>query len=351
MKRRFKAYTIVEVLLITGIIAALIMAALTFFSPQSKKARDSKRKTDLYAVARILEEYEKDHEAYPAALTQCGITTSGSPLANYTTTIPCDPRTDANYRYEVGPSATNRVWFRIYSQLDNTGDADIAQIGCTSGCGPAGAYNYYVASPNAPSLATAGVYPTLFPTPTGGPTSTSAPTATPGGPTSTPSPTPTTVPPTSTPTPSPTPLPGGNLLANPGFESGATSWTGVSGEASISILTFHTGIQALQIVQPALGQKVVYQTVNVTAGQSYSASGWIRTNSITSGGAQIFINWRNASGQGMSLSYVGTQLGTTNWTQYSLNATAPVDAVTARFSLGQIQGTGGTAWFDDLVFQ
>jgi len=165
VRKHLRAYTIVEVLLITGIITILVMAAIAFFAPQSKKARDAKRKTDLYAIAKILEEYETDYAAYPTALTQCGTTTSGSPLDDYTTSFPCDPRTDTNYIYEVGPTATSRTWFRVYSQLDNTGDDDITQVGCSGGCGPGGTYNYYVASANAPSVATTGVFPTLFPTP------------------------------------------------------------------------------------------------------------------------------------------------------------------------------------------
>ena len=43
-----------------------------------------------------------------------------------------------------------------------------------------------------------------------------------GGPTPTPTPTP-------VPTPTPTPVPGGNLLLNPGFESGSANWTATAG--------------------------------------------------------------------------------------------------------------------------
>jgi subtilisin family serine protease len=51
-------------------------------------------------------------------------------------------------------------------------------------------------------------------------------------PTPTPEPTPTPAPPPApapTPVPSPTPVPGSQLLANPGFESGAVNWVGDSG--------------------------------------------------------------------------------------------------------------------------
>ncbi len=60
--------------------------------------------------------------------------------------------------------------------------------------------------------------PTHTPTPTPTPTHTPTPTPTP---THTPTPTPT---PTHTPTPTPTPNPGGNLVANPSFDSGITPW-------------------------------------------------------------------------------------------------------------------------------
>ena len=339
---KLKAYTIVEVLIVVAIITALALAALTFFAPQSRKARDAKRKTDLYAIAKILEEYEKDYEIYPAALTQCGITTSGSPLDDYTTSIPCDPQTKVNYVYEVGPNATSRVWFRVYAIFENLGDDDIAQVGCSGGCGPGGAYSYFVASPNAPSIATAGVFPTLFPTPTGGPTPTSTPTSTPGGATSTPSPTPTTAP-TSTPTPLP------NLLANPGFESGTTGWSGIGGgRATVVSTQFHGGTNSAQIVEGA-GSWRVEQTLSVVANQTYTASGWIK-GGLTTGNATISILWRDAGGVPISNPLVGsTVTGMTGWVFQTSVLTAPANAATARFRIQVSNGTTGMAWFDDLA--
>jgi hypothetical protein len=48
---------------------------------------------------------------------------------------------------------------------------------------------------------------------------------------------------------------------------------------------------------------------------------------------------------------IGSQVGTANWTYYSINATAPAGATAARFYVSQIFGAGGTAWFDDLFMQ
>lgn len=233
MKKLLKAFTLVELLVIVSVVSALLLIGVSAYTPQLRKARDAKRKTDLYTLAKALEEYEKDNEVYPSSLTQCGVTTSGSPLEDYISQVPCDPKTDTNYAYEVGPSVANPTWFRIYSLLENSGDEDIGQVGCSGGCGPGGSFNYYVSSPNGPGLTQAGVFPTLFPTPTGGPggSPTSIPTSPPGG---TSSPTPTTGPGSPTPRPSGTitptnspygpiipplvpPLPADNLVLNPWF--------------------------------------------------------------------------------------------------------------------------------------
>jgi hypothetical protein len=178
------------------------------------------------------------------------------------------------------------------------------------------------------------------PSPTQTPTSTVAPVA---------SPTPTLTPiPTFTPTPTPAPI--SSLLVNPGFENGSTAWTGVSSPASVVSTESHTGLYSLQINQPASGQKQVYQVVNVTSGQSYAMSGWIKTNA-TNRAAVIYVYWRDSSGAPISSVTVGSQAGTANWTYYSTSAVAPAGAATARFYVSQIYGAGGTAWFDDLSMQ
>jgi hypothetical protein len=168
------------------------------------------------------------------------------------------------------------------------------------------------------------------------------------GPTATPSPLPSpTLGPTATSTPTPTPIPGGNLLTNPGFEGGATGWTGISGVASIVASQFHTGTQSLQFT----GSGQVTQIVNVIAGRSYTVSGWMKTN-LTSGQAQITVFWRNSSGAPIWTLFVGSPLsGIANWTQRSMTFTAPAGSVTAQFVVQMSSGAAGTLWFDDQVLQ
>jgi len=182
----------------------------------------------------------------------------------------------------------------------------------------------------------------------GGSTPTPSLTPTPGGIAPTPTPSPTTTPSLS-PTPIPTPI--SSLLINPGFESGTTGWTGVSGNASIVTTQLHGGAQSLQIIQPTSGTKSVRQSVStITAGQNYSISAWIKT-SLTTGSAGFNVFWLDSGGVPIWTTQIANVSGTTNWSQYSTNFTAPSGAVSALFWYGVSYGSGGTAWFDDSFMQ
>jgi len=154
-KRYFKqalaGFTLLELYMVMAIIVFLAIGAFYAYLTNLKKSYDSKRKTDLYTITQALEEYEKDNESYPASpLPACNTSTASTPLERYIGRIPCDPKTGTDYGYEVGPTVSNRVWFKAYALLEVTGDSDIAKLGCSGGCGPGGAYNFFESSPNAP---------------------------------------------------------------------------------------------------------------------------------------------------------------------------------------------------------
>lgn len=106
-------------------------------------------------------------------------------------------------------------------------------------------------------------------TPTPTPTSTPTPTPTPG---TTPTPTPT---PTQGTTPTPTPPQGGNLVTNPGFETGDLSgWTCLSGDAVVSS-PVHSGSHALQVTPSSSSTGECDQTITVQANHTYTLSGYV----------------------------------------------------------------------------
>ncbi len=116
------------------------------------------------------------------------------------------------------------------------------------------------------------------PTPTPQPTATAQPTATPRPTaTATPGNTPTPVP-TNTPGATPTP-PGGNLVSNPGFETGTLSgWTCDSGTAAVVSSPVHSGSHALQLNPSNSDDAQCTQTITVQANHTYTLTAWVQGN-------------------------------------------------------------------------
>jgi|GEM_PF-2927887 len=114
------------------------------------------------------------------------------------------------------------------------------------------------------------------PTPT--PTNTSvAPTNTPTntaiGPTNTPTRTNTPVAPTNTPTNTPS----GNLVVNPGFETGTTSGWTCFGTTAVETANPFSGTHNLRLTPDSLNTARCEQTITVTPGHLYTLSGMLKT--------------------------------------------------------------------------
>lgn len=131
-----------------------------------------------------------------------------------------------------------------------------------------------------------GVTPT--PNPTVTPTNTPTSTPTPG---TTPTPTPTSA---VSPTPTSTPT-SGNLVQNPGFETGTLSgWTCDSGNTVVSS-PVHSGSYALQLTPSSSTTGQCTQTITVQANHSYTLSAYVDG----------------------PYAYLGVQNGSSNWTSSS----------------------------------
>jgi chitinase len=119
----------------------------------------------------------------------------------------------------------------------------------------------------------------------------STPTPTPTH-TSTPTPTPT---PTQTSTPTPTPQPGGNLVINPGFETGTLSgWSCNSNDAVVST-PVHSGSHALEVTPTGSTTGECDQTITVQPNHTYTLSAYVDG----------------------PYAYLGVQNGASNWTSSS----------------------------------
>ncbi len=146
MSKKYSGLTLIEVLIVIAIIAVLIVIIFAYFSPlrERDRAADSERKADLNRIGIALEEYYSDNDCYP---DQTSYENNPAILNPYLNNIPHDP--DTNEAYYYSPEDTNcPQYFRLYAILFWKSDPVIVEVGCASGCGPAGAYNYGISSPN-----------------------------------------------------------------------------------------------------------------------------------------------------------------------------------------------------------
>lgn len=90
-----KGFTIVELLIVLGIIVILSGATLSIMQIQRARARDAARKADLDSLRKALELYYVDHVKYPESddTFVCieSDTTFQAGMTNYMTGVPEDP--------------------------------------------------------------------------------------------------------------------------------------------------------------------------------------------------------------------------------------------------------------------
>ena len=120
--------------------------------------------------------------------------------------------------------------------------------------------------------------------------------------------TPTPTPVTSTPTPTPT---SGNLITNPGMETGNTSGWSVNGAGTIAVSTAqkHSGTYSLLHTGRTATWNGPLQnlTSKVQSGKTYACSGWVRLDNTAS--ASIIMTIKKTDGGGTSYTKVASGTG------------------------------------------
>lgn len=92
-----RAFTLLEILVVVGIIAILIAMGAVSYSSAQKKARDAKRKSDLKSIQNAMEQYYANCTSlYPTGIPAVGTAfTTGASCANPNVTLmnyfPTDP--------------------------------------------------------------------------------------------------------------------------------------------------------------------------------------------------------------------------------------------------------------------
>ncbi len=154
-----KGLTMMESLIIITLIIVLLALIIFQLNPKNQinKAKDSRRKTDLTMLKKVLEDWYNDKNCYPKpeeicydaqsnSLTChiCGEKPTSPNFQPYFNKLPCDPdsQSNKNYLYEVDNNDCPSL-YRIYTKLEYLADQEIAKSGC-----PESPLNYGVSSPN-----------------------------------------------------------------------------------------------------------------------------------------------------------------------------------------------------------
>ncbi|MFC7348774.1 carbohydrate binding domain-containing protein [Chryseobacterium zhengzhouense] len=154
-----------------------------------------------------------------------------------------------------------------------------------------------------------------------------------------------------------------NLITNPGFENGLTSWTATnpgSGTAyylpTLTTTAPHSGTNSVEYTAPT-ATTGFEQNIPVTAGATYTISFWYKAsgdntdariwaNYLDSAGAAVYQNTNTASDplRGPNNGYLPTS---TAWTQHSVTVVAPANVVSLKLQVRAYNNAAVVA-FDDF---
>lgn len=131
-KQKEGGFTLVELLVVIGIIAILATILLLQLGTARAKGRDAKRISDMNQIRTALELYFDDNSTYPAALTELVPATGNK----YLQKLPTDPLPGKSYTY-----CASGTQYQVSAQLEQynnalKNDADINRAApCVNGGG------------------------------------------------------------------------------------------------------------------------------------------------------------------------------------------------------------------------
>lgn len=165
-------FTLVELLVVMGILAILASLVTGGLRSAQVRGRDARRKSDLNQISEALELFFGDHGKYPSdasgqilACPYDALTDTGQPCSwgtsdltdgntDYFKTLPADPATSRNYYYRL-VSGSNGQKLQLYANLENKKDKNCLGGDCVNppalpgsvNCG-SDPCNFSVTSPN-----------------------------------------------------------------------------------------------------------------------------------------------------------------------------------------------------------
>ncbi|MBI3384754.1 prepilin-type N-terminal cleavage/methylation domain-containing protein [Candidatus Gottesmanbacteria bacterium] len=154
MIRKKRGYTLLEILMVMGIIGILLAVSASAFLSARLTARDARRKTDLEQIRGAIETYKADKNVYPGSQsvpTQSSGNVSSlatflvSGSNQYISAIPSDPISTMQYYYI--PTATGYYLCASLEGLPNTASTNCGSGDCGVSSNLAKVCNYEVKNP------------------------------------------------------------------------------------------------------------------------------------------------------------------------------------------------------------
>lgn len=127
--KNIKSFTLVELLIVVGIIAILAGLIVAAINPEllRKKARDTNRKKDMSIISEALGHYYSDNNSYPSSANYTALSSSSGPLSSYLKNIPV-PNPSGYYCYS---SPVGNQDYTLCTQLENTSETNTGANPCT----------------------------------------------------------------------------------------------------------------------------------------------------------------------------------------------------------------------------
>lgn len=122
MKKFSQGFTLFELLVVISIIGIITAVGMISYSSVQKRGRDARRKEDLQAVQKALEQYYVVAGQYPGSCYTSGQLSLGGEV--FLEVFPTDPKNSNGYQYESQePCDSTGYAYRAHLEVAGSGNA------------------------------------------------------------------------------------------------------------------------------------------------------------------------------------------------------------------------------------